>query len=98
MRKERSQWLVESSRTVCEVYEWNDVLTGADPEKCFKDIESRSHRIWYFDIEGMLGETRDGFEKKVQGKIGKIDSIKANGVKVNGVASLPDFSTKIKTM
>ena len=96
VRKERSQWLVDSSRTVCEVYQWNDALTGADPEKCFKEIESRAHRIWHLDIEEMLGETRDGFEKKLKGEARKIDGIKANGVNVNGVASLPDLSTEMK--
>ncbi len=96
VRKERSQWLVNSSRTVCEVYEWNDALTGSDPEKCFKETEGRSLRIWDFDIEGMLGEAREGFERRVEGMGdeikgegeidgmsggGMMDDLKAEGVK-----------------
>ncbi len=87
---------MNSSRTVCEVYEWNDALTGSDPEKCFKEAEGRSLRIWDFDIEGMLGEAREGFERRVEGMGdeikgegeidgmsggGMMDDLKAEGVK-----------------
>jgi salicylate hydroxylase len=66
VRKERSQWLVNSSRGICEVYEWADPLTGDDPERCLKEIEWRSHKIWYFDYEGMLVEASESYEKRIQ--------------------------------
>ncbi|KAE8153337.1 hypothetical protein BDV25DRAFT_136943 [Aspergillus avenaceus] len=54
VRRERSQWLVRSSREACEIYEWNDPHCGLDMEKAFHEIKRRSHKIWYFDIQGML--------------------------------------------
>nr|WOL36627.1 FAD monooxygenase [Pseudogymnoascus verrucosus] len=65
VRRERSQWLVNSSRSICEVYEWADPVTGNDSEKCFKEIEWRSHKIWNFDIEGMLKDTTADYEKRL---------------------------------
>jgi salicylate hydroxylase len=54
VRRERSQWLVQSSREACEIYEWNDCHCGSDMDKGYEEIKRRSHKIWYFDIEGML--------------------------------------------
>ncbi|KAL4869564.1 hypothetical protein BDV12DRAFT_196191 [Aspergillus spectabilis] len=56
VRYERSQWLVRSSREVCETYEWGNPGCGRDLDKGFEDVKERSHRIWYFDIEGMIEE------------------------------------------
>ncbi|KAL9112790.1 MAG: hypothetical protein Q9227_003093 [Pyrenula ochraceoflavens] len=61
VRRERSQWLVQSSRQVCETYEWNNPECRDEPEKCLRDIEWRAHRIWYFDIEGMIGDVRAAY-------------------------------------
>ncbi|CBF82819.1 hypothetical protein AN3382.2 [Aspergillus nidulans FGSC A4] len=54
VRYERSQWLVRSSREVCGTYEWSNPEIGGDLEKGFEDVKERSHRIWDFDIDGML--------------------------------------------
>lgn len=59
VRRERSQWLIQSSREMSEMYEMTYPDTGQDMEKCLKEIERRSHNIWYFDYELMLKETRD---------------------------------------
>jgi salicylate hydroxylase len=56
VRYERSQWLVRSSREVCGTYEWLNPEIGDDLEKGFEDVKERSHRIWDFDIDGMLTE------------------------------------------
>jgi salicylate hydroxylase len=66
VRKERSQWLVNSSRGICEVYEWNDPETKDDAEKCFEEIKWRSHKIWYFDYDGMLVEANEGYEQRLK--------------------------------
>lgn len=58
VRRERSQWLVQSSRQVCDVYEWNYPGCGSDPEKCLKEIEWRAHKIWYFDIDSMIRDAK----------------------------------------
>lgn len=64
-RRERSQWLVKSSREVSEIYEMTHPDTGRDMAKCLKEIERRSHKIWYFDYELMLKETRDSVEERL---------------------------------
>lgn len=59
VRRERSQWLVQSSREVCEIYEWRHPSTGKDRDKCFAEIKARSHKLWYFDIEQMLASLEE---------------------------------------
>jgi salicylate hydroxylase len=63
VRRERSQWLVRSSRAICDVYEWADPKTRNDPEKCFAEIEWRSHKIWYFDYDGMVVQACEDFNR-----------------------------------
>ncbi|KAK7992243.1 FAD/NAD(P)-binding domain-containing protein [Apiospora saccharicola] len=58
VRQPRSQWLVRSSREVCDIYEWKYPGTGTDMSKCLEEITYRSHKLWYFDIEGMLADLR----------------------------------------
>lgn len=65
VRRERSQWLVHSSRNICEVYEWNDSRTGSDPERCLEEIKWRSYKTWYFNIEGMLRDAKEEYQKIV---------------------------------
>jgi len=65
IRRKRTQWLVQSSHDVCEIYEWNHPRTGSHPEKCFKEIKRRSHKIWNFDYEDMVRESRESFEWRV---------------------------------
>jgi salicylate hydroxylase len=67
VRAPRSQWLVKSSREVCDIYEWNYPATGTDWEKCLGEITARSHKLWYFDITGMLAELEQGYETQVCG-------------------------------
>ena len=57
VRYERTQWLVRSSHEVCDMYELDHPLTRGDMSKCREEIEARSHKIWYFDYQGMLDQT-----------------------------------------
>ncbi|KAL4930379.1 FAD-dependent oxidoreductase [Aspergillus undulatus] len=66
VRLERSQWLVRSSREVCGTYEWVNPEIGPDLERGFEDVKERSHKIWYFDIDGMLGEVEEGYCRLVE--------------------------------
>ncbi|KAK4214348.1 hypothetical protein QBC37DRAFT_421446 [Rhypophila decipiens] len=61
VRRDRTQWLVRSSREVSRTYEWANPDCGMDPEKCLKDIEWRAHKIWYFDIDGMIKELASSY-------------------------------------
>ncbi|KAI1160770.1 hypothetical protein F5B18DRAFT_491625 [Nemania serpens] len=56
VRLPRSQWLVQSSREACEIYEWNYPGTKTEWDKCLDEITRRSHKLWYFDFKGMLEE------------------------------------------
>ncbi|KAG9513443.1 FAD/NAD(P)-binding domain-containing protein, partial [Aureobasidium melanogenum] len=62
VRRERGQWLVKSSRHICDTYEWADPKCGDDPGKCLEEIEWRAHKIWYFDYEGMIKDARAEYE------------------------------------
>lgn len=48
MRRARDQWLVNSSRRVCDLYhqpEWADRSRWTKAETCFEEIRNRSHKI-----------------------------------------------------
>jgi salicylate hydroxylase len=66
LRRERSQWLVASSREVCDMYEWRHPDTGTDMEKCLAEITERSHKLWYFDIDGMLNDLNRSCLRELQ--------------------------------
>lgn len=65
VRRQRSQWLVRSSRDVCDIYESSTLYTGEDGGEGFADIRDRSHKIWHFDYEGMLRDTMTGVRKRL---------------------------------
>lgn len=66
IRRPRTQWLVDSSRRVCDLYhqrEWGDPQRWTKSQVCFEEIRDRTLKIWYFDYEGMIRETRSAFER-----------------------------------
>ncbi|KAL4986120.1 hypothetical protein BDW68DRAFT_179122 [Aspergillus falconensis] len=65
VRLERTQWLVQSARQVCDVYEWSFEGVWDDPDKCKQEIEWRSNRIWYFEIEQMLQEVETEYRRRI---------------------------------
>ncbi len=59
IRRPRTQWLVDSSRRVCDLYhqrEWGDRQRWTKAEVCFEEIRDRTLKIWRFDYEAMLEE------------------------------------------
>jgi salicylate hydroxylase len=52
MRHVRSQWLVESSRRLLNIFTWKDTVHGVDKEKVGAEVEARSHQLWDYDIVG----------------------------------------------
>ncbi|KAL4945595.1 hypothetical protein BDV06DRAFT_219131 [Aspergillus oleicola] len=66
VRLERSQWLVRSSREVCGTYEWGNPEVGRDLEAGFEDVKRRSHKIWYFDVDGMTGQLEREYRRLVE--------------------------------
>ncbi len=66
IRYERTQWLVESSRVVGELFEWQDEHCGRDAEKFGREIDWRSHRIWDFDVDGMVRDAETQFSERLR--------------------------------
>ena len=66
IRRERAQWLVQSSRFVGEMYEWRDERVGSDAKKCAEEIEWRSRKIWDYDIEGTMSQAHAALEKQIE--------------------------------
>ena len=67
VRRTRSQWLVNSSRRVCDLYhqpEWADASRWTKAQTCFEEIKDRSLKIWHFDYEAMLNETIQEYRKR----------------------------------
>jgi salicylate hydroxylase len=65
VRRERTQWLVQSSRESVELYEWRDRLCKRDPSKLKEQILWRNHKIWRVDIEDMVAEANRKLEELI---------------------------------
>jgi salicylate hydroxylase len=63
VRIERSQWLVQSSRDMGDIYEWRYSDTGGDSAKCKAEFERRARKIWDFDVDAMVAESKKEYEK-----------------------------------
>ncbi|KAF2729911.1 MFS general substrate transporter [Polyplosphaeria fusca] len=61
VRYARSQWLVDSSRIIGDVYELMYLESGSDPRKIAHEIETRQHMIWDYDIAGMVTDALERF-------------------------------------
>lgn len=77
VRRERAQWLVESSRRIGEVFEWQDPQAGSDTEKCHHETDWRSHAIWDYDVSAMVHETGEKYSQRLEAlSLGEV-SVKA---------------------
>lgn len=68
VRRKRTQWLVNSSQRVCDLYhqlEWADRRRWAKAETCFEEIRDRSYKIWHFDVDGMVKQTMDEYQTRL---------------------------------
>ncbi|KAF4991491.1 hypothetical protein FGRMN_7802 [Fusarium graminum] len=71
MRRRRTQWLVNSSRRVCDLYhqgEWADPKRWAKADTCFEEIRDRSYKIWHFKPDDMVHETLLKFAQRMRGE------------------------------
>lgn len=57
-RKERTQWLVQSSRRTGDLYEWRAEGVGDDVEKIHAECEERNGKIWNRQIDDMIAEAK----------------------------------------
>ncbi|KAK1585903.1 salicylate 1-monooxygenase sala [Colletotrichum navitas] len=67
-RRTRTQWLVNSSRRVVDLFHQED---WAIPEKrvkaetCFEEVKDRSHKLWHFDPEDMVKTSIKDYNKNM---------------------------------
>lgn len=61
-RRERTQWLVSSSRISADLYEWMDESCGRDPQKIKEELLWRNHKIWNVNIEDMTRASNEELE------------------------------------
>ncbi|KAI0887621.1 FAD/NAD(P)-binding domain-containing protein [Annulohypoxylon maeteangense] len=91
IRRTRSQWLVNSSRRVCDLYhqpEWGHEQKWIKAETCFEEIKDRSLKIWHFDYDTMMKKTIEEYAKKQPSKVG-VKNGKTNGtVKIDDVVKV----------
>ena len=66
VRLERAQWLVQTSRYIGDIYEWQNPHVGSDHRKCAEEIDWRCRRIWHYDIDTMMKETKELFSRQME--------------------------------
>ncbi|KAK5656799.1 hypothetical protein OQA88_4347 [Cercophora sp. LCS_1] len=66
VRLERALWLVETSRQVGNMYEWQDPHVVSDHQKCADEIDWRCRKIWHYDIDAMMEETKEHFTRQME--------------------------------
>ncbi|KAL2156752.1 hypothetical protein VTH82DRAFT_1498 [Thermothelomyces myriococcoides] len=52
----RTQDVIHSSRKACDLFHWRDPAVARDPERFGKEITELFHRIWKYDVDGMVEE------------------------------------------
>ena len=70
IRPTRSQWLVNSSRRVCDMYqnpEWADPAKWIKAKTCFEELKDRSYKIWHFDYDGMMRDSVREYRQRKDG-------------------------------
>ena len=73
VRRTRTQWLVNSSRRVCDLYhqpEWADPTRWVKAETCFEELRDRSYKIWHFNIRDMVDRSLVDYHSRLSG-VGK---------------------------
>lgn len=68
MRRRRSQWLVNSSRRVCELQHSKDLahpMHWVRAETCFEETLDRTLKIWNFDARAMVKQTAENYTKAI---------------------------------
>ena len=59
VRRPRTQWFVDSSRRVCDLFQhedWGNPAKWTKADTCWEEVKDRSHKIWHFNPEKMVEE------------------------------------------
>jgi salicylate hydroxylase len=64
-RRERDQWLPQSSRRAADLYEWRLPNTGKDHfEAMRKDIQARQAVCWGIDLDQAIQEAKEDLKRR----------------------------------
>jgi salicylate hydroxylase len=55
--RERSQWVVQSSRVVGDIQSWRYLGTGSDTDKICNELEWRFKKAWDLDVHALMAFT-----------------------------------------
>ncbi len=66
VRYDRTQWLVQASREAVDWFQGRDAVQGQDAAAFGQAITALFHRIWHYDMEGMLAAARNLYEEGVE--------------------------------
>ncbi|KAH6641049.1 hypothetical protein F5144DRAFT_590430 [Chaetomium tenue] len=69
VRMERTQWLVQSSRDMANIYQWRYPDTGRDSAKIKAEFEWRTRKIWDFDVDGMVADAKREYVERRAGSL-----------------------------
>lgn len=71
VRRPRTQWLVNSSRRACDLYqqpEWAEPKRWTKAETCFEELRDRSYKIWHFNADDMVQQSVAEYRTRLLGK------------------------------
>jgi 2-polyprenyl-6-methoxyphenol hydroxylase-like FAD-dependent oxidoreductase len=66
VRYDRSQWIMNTSRVIGEIYEFQNPECLSNQEKIAQEIHDRSHKIWDYDIDAMVDDSLDQFGRAMK--------------------------------
>jgi salicylate hydroxylase len=69
-RKERGQWLVQSSRWIGDCYEWRAKGIGRDFALIEKEINERNSHIADVDVLKWCEDAREDLERRLRRQVG----------------------------
>jgi salicylate hydroxylase len=78
-RYERTQWLVDSSRRVGDLYEWRDPDCGSDADKFGPELQWRCRKIWDFDVDQMVSRALKRWSEYIAVNNFRLDTATARG-------------------
>lgn len=64
-RRERTQWLVSSSRRAGDLYEWLTADVGADVPKLAREVHERLSHVWNYDLADALREATKALYRRL---------------------------------
>ncbi|KAB8621922.1 hypothetical protein FH972_026031 [Carpinus fangiana] len=64
-RRERTQWLVQSSRITGNLYDWMDPNAGQNKDQIYNELNERCQYIWNADIDIFTGDAVADLDQRV---------------------------------